>query len=56
VVESGRERDNLTRIDSKLSRSRIEHALIASPQPMPSFSRMPAAKRRPLVTFLALLR
>lgn len=47
---------NLTRIGSKLSRSRIEHVLVAGPEPMPSFSRLPAAKRRPLVTFLALLR
>jgi ubiquinol-cytochrome c reductase cytochrome b subunit/menaquinol-cytochrome c reductase cytochrome b/c subunit len=48
--------DNLTRVGSRLSRARIARALVASPEPMPLFSRLPAAKRHTLVTFLSLLR
>lgn len=47
---------NLTYVGSRLTRSAIARALVASPAPMPSFRGLPEAKRRPLVTFLSLLR
>lgn len=47
---------NLTHVGSKLSPARIEHALRHPTAPMPSFSRLPPAKIKALVTFLSLLR
>jgi hypothetical protein len=46
----------LTQVGSKLSARQIEHALVVSSAPMPSFKNMPAAKLKALVQFLALLR
>ncbi len=47
---------NLTYVGSRLSSARIEHALRHPTAPMPSFSRLPPAKFKALVTFLSLLR
>jgi len=46
----------LTDVGSRLPARAIERALVKSPAPMPSFSRLPAGKRRALVYFLARLR
>jgi Cytochrome c len=45
----------LTHVGSRLSAKAIERALVASPAPMPSFSRLPRSQRRTLVYFLAQL-
>jgi hypothetical protein len=47
---------DLTHVGSRLPPKAIERALIASPAPMPSFSRLPQPQRRALVYFLAQLR
>jgi hypothetical protein len=47
---------NLTRVGSRLSPHQLEHALVDSRAPMPSFNRLPASRRRALVRFLSLLR
>jgi hypothetical protein len=47
---------DLTHVGSTLSPERIERAIIHAKAPMPSFSRLPSAKLRALVTFLSLLR
>jgi hypothetical protein len=46
----------LTHVGSRLQPGAIERALVASPAPMPSFSRLPAAQRSALVYFLAQLK
>jgi ubiquinol-cytochrome c reductase cytochrome b subunit/menaquinol-cytochrome c reductase cytochrome b/c subunit len=46
----------LTHVGSRLPSAAIAHALVDSPVPMPSFSRLPDPKRRALVYFLAQLR
>ncbi len=43
----------LTHVGSRRSAKAIERALVASPAPMPSFSRLPPSQRRALVYFLA---
>ena len=47
---------NLTHIGSTLSTPQLERALVDPRAPMPSFSRLPVAKFRAVVEFLALLR
>jgi hypothetical protein len=47
---------DLTQVGSRLPPKAIERALVASPAPMPSFSRLPEPQRRALVYFLAHLR
>lgn len=47
---------DLTHVGSRLPRAAIERALVDSPAPMPSFSRLPDSQRRALVDFLAVLR
>lgn len=47
---------DLTRVGSRLPPEAIERALVASPAPMPSFSRLPQPQRRALAYFLAQLR
>jgi mono/diheme cytochrome c family protein len=47
---------NLTRIGSKLSAAKIEHAILDPRAPMPSFKRLPARKLHDIVRFLSLLR
>jgi quinol---cytochrome c reductase cytochrome c subunit, bacillus type len=47
---------DLTHVGSTLSPKRIERAIIHARAPMPSFSRLPRAQLRALVTFLSLLR
>jgi mono/diheme cytochrome c family protein len=47
---------DLTRVGSRLPLLRIARALVKSPAPMPSFSRMAESKRRDLAYFLAQLR
>ena len=46
----------LTHVGSRLPPRAIERALVGSPEPMPSFSRLPENQRRALVYFLAQLR
>jgi len=45
----------LTYVGSRLSPPQIDHALTHSSEPMPSFSRLPRAKKAALVEFLSLL-
>jgi mono/diheme cytochrome c family protein len=47
---------DLTHVGSRLPAAAIDRALVASPMPMPSFSRLPDPQRRALVDFLAQLR
>jgi hypothetical protein len=47
---------DLTHIGSMLSPAQIEHAIVDPSAPMPSFSKLPAAKFKALVEFLSLLR
>lgn len=46
----------LTHVGSKLSERQIEHAILNSTAPMPSFKNLPRAKLAALVKFLSLLR
>jgi mono/diheme cytochrome c family protein len=46
---------DLTHIGAKLSERQIEHAILDSTAPMPSFSHFPPAKLSAVVTFLELL-
>jgi Cytochrome C oxidase, cbb3-type, subunit III len=46
----------LTHVGSRLSRHGIKHALLDPTAPMPSFTRLPAARLKALVTFLSELR
>ncbi len=47
---------DLTHVGARLPPAAIERALVDSPAPMPSFSRLPNYQRRTLVDFLAQLR
>jgi mono/diheme cytochrome c family protein len=47
---------DLTHVGARLPPAAIERALVDSPAPMPSFSRLPNYQRRALVDFLAQLR
>jgi mono/diheme cytochrome c family protein len=46
----------LTHVGSRLPPAALARALVDSPEPMPSFSRLPEGQRRALVYFLAQLR
>lgn len=58
IAESGNNGpgSDLTHVGSHLPPAAIARALVDSPAPMPSFSRLPDPKRRALVYFLAQLR